>query len=723
MRHFSEMRRIRQAVDLHGAMKASSMSTGVQKIRLPDEQNLSAAHLLDKPILRMIMAQEPLSDVLNMLCKSVEQQHPGLLCSVLLLDGEGKTLRLGASPSLDPSFRDAIDGIPIGVSAGSCGTAAYLRRPVFVSDIETDPLWADCDPLVRAHGIRACWSMPMLSHEDRVLGTFAIYYRESRVPDMQQLQLIERASHLAGIAIERDRFKAELHAAETRYRALVERLPAITYIAEFGAEGRWHYVSPQIESILGFSQAEWTGEPVQWLSRVHSDDQEIALAAEKRFQETGETLKAEYRMFARDGRVLWFRDEAVTLDAPDSRVPLMQGVLYDITEHKRLEEQFRQAQKMEAVGQLAGGVAHDFNNLLMLIQAHNERIQSRVSPGDAGYADALEIQKAVSRAAALTGQLLAFSRKQLLQLKVMDLEPVLAEVGRMLSRLLEENIQLRIETDEDLATVKIDQGQIEQALLNLAVNARDAMPMGGTLTLSAHNVTLEKSKVWTDGSLPPGKYVKLTIRDTGCGMSADVRAHIFEPFFTTKPSDKGTGLGLSMVYGVIKQSGGSILVSSEVGRGSSFEIYLPRADGAACSNQKTAFFSGLAKGTETILLVEDQSGIREVLSDALQRAGYTILQAADGQEALSIVKDYKSVIHLVITDLMMPNMGGRELASIVAQLRPDTRTLYISGYAELFLPHPESSAPILQKPFSLTTLTVQVRKILDESGGGANEIA
>jgi PAS domain S-box-containing protein len=694
-------------------MKANSMSSAVQKIRLPDEQSLSAAQLLDKPILRMIMAQEPLSDVLNMLCTSIERQHPGLLCSVLLLDGNGKTLRMGASPSLPTSFVKAIDGTEIGPSVGSCGTAAYLRQPVIVSDIETDPLWADYRGLARAHGLRACWSVPMLSHEDRVLGTFAIYYREPRGPDMPQLQLIERASHLAGIAIERDRVKAELHAAETRYRALVERLPAITYIAEVGAQGRWHYVSPQIESILGFSQAEWTTEPVQWLSRIHSDDQEIALAAERRVQETGEMYKAEYRMFARDGRVLWFRDEAVMLDTPDSKVPLMQGVLYDITEHKRLEQQFRQAQKMEAVGQLAGGVAHDFNNLLMLIQAHVERIQSKVIPEDAVYADALEIQKAVSRAASLTVQLLAFSRKQLLQPKVMDLESVLAEVGRMLSRLLEENIQLRIETAPALAKVKIDQGQIEQVMLNLALNARDAMPQGGTLTIATQNVTLEKSKFWTYGSVQAGKYVKLTITDTGCGMNADVQAHLFEPFFTTKPPDKGTGLGLSMVYGVVKQSGGSIIVSSEVGRGSSFEIYIPQVDGATVANPETPFFVGMAKGTETILLVEDQSGIRDVLSDALQHAGYTLLQASDGEEALRIIKEYTNPIHLVITDLMMPNMGGRELASIVTQLRPNTKVLFISGYAELVLPEAEVTAPILQKPFSLTTLTAQVRNLLD----------
>jgi PAS domain S-box-containing protein len=689
------------------------MSTAVQKVRISDEQSFAAALLLDKPILRMIMSQAPLADVLNMLCKSVEQQRLGMMCSVLLLDGDGKTLRVGAAPSLPESFSKTIDGVQIGPSVGSCGTAAYLRKPVIVSDIENDPLWADYRAVAASYGIRACWSMPMLSHEGKVLGTFAIYYPEPYSPDAQQLQLIERASHLAGIAIERDRAKAELHAAETRYRALVERLPAITYIAEVGSQGRWHYVSPQIESILGYSQAEWTSEPVPWMSCVHKDDQEIALAAEIRLQEYGEMYKAEYRMIARDGRVLWFRDEAVLLETSDSKVPLMQGVLYDITEHKKLEEQFRQAQKMEAVGQLAGGVAHDFNNLLMLIQAHNERIQNNASGDETIQADALEIQKAVSRATALTVQLLAFSRKQLLQPKIMDLEPVLAEVGRMLARLLAENIELKIETAPDLAKVKIDQGQIEQVMLNLAVNARDAMLHGGTLTIAAENVTLAESQSQKYGAIQAGKYVKLTVADTGCGIAAEDQAHIFEPFFTTKPPDKGTGLGLSMVYGVVKQSGGSIHVFSEEGRGTTFEIYLPQADGAAAVNQQTAFLAGVAGGNETVLLVEDQSGIRDVLSNALERAGYTVLQAEDGEDALRIVREYKNPIHLVITDLMMPNMGGRELVSIVTELRPKTRVLYMSGYAELANTEVEASAPILQKPFSLGTLAAEVRKVLD----------
>jgi PAS domain S-box-containing protein len=490
-------------------------------------------------------------------------------------------------------------------------------------------------------------------------------------------------------------------------------LPAITYIAEVGAEGPWHYVSPQIQSILGFSPAEWVAEPAHWLTRVHKDDQEIALAAEQKVKETGEMYKAEYRMVARDGTVLWFRDEAVILDTLDSKVTLMQGVLYDITEQKHLEEQFRQAQKMEAVGQLAGGVAHDFNNLLMLVQAHNDSIQSKLSPEDPAYADAIEIQKAVGRAASLTAQLLAFSRKQFLQPRVLDLEPVLAEVDTMLSRLLDQNIQLEIKSAPSLAKVKIDPAQIEQVMLNLAVNARDAMPQGGTLTVAAENAVLEQSKSWKHGSIPAGKYVRLAVTDTGSGMDTKTQAHIFEPFFTTKQPDKGTGLGLSMVYGVVKQSGGSIAVYSEVGRGSTFEIYLPQVEEDSCRQPEPSFPAKPTIGSETVLMVEDQSGIRDMLTEALKRAGYTVLAAADGEEAVRLAKEYKSPIHLVLTDLMMPNMGGRELVSILSKLRPNAKVLYMSGYAEVSELDTEMNAPILQKPFSLNALTAQVRSILD----------
>src|SRR5271157_5293938 len=317
------------------------MSTRAQKGFTTDRLLSSQAlALLDDRILALIMGQSPLPKILDALCSDLEQHHPGMLCSVVLLDADGVTLRSGAAPSLPREYSQAIDGVKIGPSAGSCGTALYRRQPVVVSDIAIDPLWAGPRELALSHGLRACWSNPIPAQDGSMLGTFAVYYREPRAPDAQHLQLIAHATHLVALAIERDRDRTQLRAAEDRYRTLVERLPAITYIAELGADGPWHYVSPQIESILGFSPSDFLSDPMNWLNQVHPEDRELVIAVEKQFQETHELFQAEYRMFARDGKVLWFRDEGVMLrEAADDRRSLMQGVLYDITEHKRLEEQ------------------------------------------------------------------------------------------------------------------------------------------------------------------------------------------------------------------------------------------------------------------------------------------------------------------------------------------------------------------------------------------------
>jgi PAS domain S-box-containing protein len=702
------------------------MSTGVQRATNDDKREQSEAlSQLNEKVLGMIRAQGPLPQVLEVLCKQIEKLHPGLLCSVLLLDADGLTLRHGAAPSLPKEYSQAVDGIQIGPCVGSCGTAAYRKQPVIVSDIANDPLWASFRQLALLHGLRACWSTPIASQAGKVLGTFAIYYREPRTPDAQHLQLITHSTHLAGIAIEHDRAKAELRAAEARYRTLVERLPAITYIAELGARGPWHFVSPQIETMLGFSPAEWLSDPMNWMNHIHPDDREIALAAENLFQETHELFQAEYRMFARDGRLLWFRDEGILLQT-DGQGLLMQGVLYDITERKRLEDQLHHSQKMEAVGQLAGGVAHDFNNLLMLIQAHNEHLRDRLDPSDPTRKDALEIENAVTRAAALTAQLLAFSRKQVLRPKLLDLNAVLADVAKMLHRLIGDNIEVRVMPATKLGRVKADPGQMEQVILNLAVNSRDAMPAGGKLTIRTRDVELDENHARKRQGAPPGKYVMLTVSDTGIGMDTETQAHIFEPFFTTKAAGKGTGLGLATVYGVVKQSDGWISVESEPGRGTTFHIHLPRVEeeeveesvAQAPPPSKTAPALATApKGTETVLVVEDQDGIRDIVRESLRRNGYNVLIAADGNEALQMASAYPAPIHLLVTDLVMPNIGGRELAQRLAPLRPRMKVLFMSGYSEQFALNIEvTSEPttILQKPFSLDALAHNVRRVLDE---------
>ena len=705
------------------------MSIGVKKAadtqQPPAPQNLS---LLDDRIAAMIMGHSPLSKILDALCTDIEQHHQGMLCSVLLLDADGATLRHGAAPSLPREYSQAIDGLKIGPCTGSCGTALYRKQPVVVSDIATDPLWAAYRDLALANGLRACWSNPIAAQDGSLLGTFAMYYREPRTPDAQHLRLIAHATHLVALTIERDRDKTELRAAEDRYRTLVERLPAITYVAELGADGPWHYVSPQIESILGFAPQEFLADPMNWLNHIHPEDRDIAMAAETLFQQTHELFQAEYRMIARDGRVLWFRDEGVMLQAAagDRRL-LMQGVLYDITEHKRLEEQLRHSQKLEALGQLAGGVAHDFNNLLMVIQAHNERLRGRLAANDPAVKDAVEIERAVVRATALTQQLLAFGRRQVLQLKVIDLNRVVAELAQMLGRLIPANIELKILPAASPNSIKADPGQIEQVILNLVVNARDAMPQGGQLTIETKNVELRTIYAGSHARIPPGKYVVLSVHDTGTGMRKDVQAKIFEPFFTTKKPGDGTGLGLAIVYGVVKQTGGWITTRSELGRGTTVDVYLPEgqkqnpaAETGPETNPKIKANRGsAASGFETILLVEDQEGIRELAAEFLQNKGYTVLIAADGHQALQISDKHKDAIHLLLTDVVMPNVGGRELALRLMPSRPQMKVLFMSGYPDhstwnSTLGTDSDSAAVLQKPFLLDTLAHKIRGLLDE---------
>jgi PAS domain S-box-containing protein len=408
------------------------------------------------------------------------------------------------------------------------------------------------------------------------------------------------------------------------------------------------------------------------------------------------------------------------------------AVISDISERKvaegqrtQLEDQLRQSQKMEAVGRLAGGVAHDFNNLLTAISGYAELLQTRFEPGDSlrGYVD--EILKSSSRATQLTRQMLAFSRRQVLQPKVLDLNGVVQNMESLLRRLIGEDIDLRTSTGPNLGAVRADQGQIEQVIMNLAVNARDAMPKGGMLTIETRNVVLDEKYNDRHGRMRSGPHVMLSVSDSGSGMDAETQSHLFEPFFTTKDKDKGTGLGLATVYGIVKQSGGDVWVYSEPGRGSSFKIYLPRIDQSPDEASPAAAQGVSQNGTETVLLAEDSDVVRRLLKELIQSNGYKLLEARHGVEALQLAKDYDGRIDLLVTDMVMPQMGGRELAEQLLPLRPQMKVLYMSGYTEdAIVRHGvmDAGTAFLEKPFTPDSLAKKIRELLDHKKGDSHAI-
>jgi PAS domain S-box-containing protein len=388
----------------------------------------------------------------------------------------------------------------------------------------------------------------------------------------------------------------------------------------------------------------------------------------------------------------------------------------DVTEKKRLEEQLRQAQKMEAVGRLAGGIAHDFNNILTAVIGYNSLLLGRLGEADPARREVAEVEKAAQRAASLTRQLLAFSRQQVLEPKVVNINRLVAEVDQMLRRLIGEDIDLATVLDAHLGNTKVDSGQLEQVVLNLALNARDAMPHGGKITIETANVDLDENYARQHVTARPGSYVMLAVSDTGCGMDAETQSRVFEPFFTTKEMGKGTGLGLSTVYGIVKQSGGYVWVYSELGRGTTFKIYLPRVEGDIEQLKPAVLETEIAGGAETILVVEDDEGIRNLICEILEMNGYTVLKASDGNEALALAARSERPIHLTITDVVMPGVDGRELAKRLAIVRPDLKVLFMSGYASDAVLHNgivEEGTPFLQKPFTPAALARKVRRVLD----------
>ena len=431
----------------------------------------------------------------------------------------------------------------------------------------------------------------------------------------------------------------------------------------------------------------------------------------------------EHRILYADGEVGYITVRFFIVKDSQRRTVKTYGVNQDITELKRaekektaLEEQLLQSQKLEAIGRLAGGVAHDFNNMLGAIMGYSDVILTTLDEGDPLRTDVEHIKSAADRAAALTRQLLAFSRKQTLQPKVMDINAAVTSLEKMVCRLIGEDVELATALADDLGRVRADPGQIDQVLMNLAVNSRDAMPEGGKLTVETANVELDENYAKAHVGVAPGPHVMLAVTDTGCGMDEETRSHIFEPFFTTKEMGKGTGLGLSTVYGIVKQSGGNVWIYSEPGKGTTFKVYLPRVEDAVEASERRKSTATFATGSETILVVEDEEILRRLICRILRLSGYEVLEASNGGEALLTCEQHEDPIHLMVTDVVMPQMGGRELAERVAALRPDMKVAYMSGYTDDAIVRNGELSPgmtFIQKPFTASVLARTVREALD----------
>jgi PAS domain S-box-containing protein len=503
-----------------------------------------------------------------------------------------------------------------------------------------------------------------------------------------------------------------LRRSELNFRSLVTNAPY--GICRCDSTGKILDANPAFVELLGHaSAAELIGQHIFGL--YADNDKWFDLADYLRSSEPFRGLPAEWKRKNNTTTVVRVSGRSV---ANGSEGIVFELFAEDVTERRALEQQLRQSQKMEAVGRLAGGIAHDFNNLLMVILGYSEFLLERLGAEPHLRGPAQEISSAAERASSLTRQLLAFSRKQMLAPRVVNLNDVATENIKMLTRMIGEDIDLVMVPAPSLWAVRADAGQIDQVIMNLAVNARDAMPSGGKLTIETSNVTLDEEYARFHAPLRPGEYVMMAISDTGVGMDSETQSHIFEPFFTTKGT-KGTGLGLSMVYGIVKQSGGYIWVFSEIDKGTTFKIYLPRVSSTgepAAPIAAPIDYRKVEPGTETILLVEDEANLRYLARQYLEKQGYKVIEAADGAVAMQIAVAHEATIHLLLTDVIMPGMNGRELAQRISEIRPNVKILYMSGYTENVIGHDgtlDAGVRLLQKPFNLRDLKSKVREVLD----------
>ena len=623
-------------------------------------------------------------------------------------DAENQEFRLlaavGFSDQMTEMFRQELV-LRLGEERGLVGLVGQTRQPLIVPDTQNDPRWITLDGT-----IRAALFVPVI-HEGSLLGVMGFLSTETGAFDENDVRNAMTLAYSLATAIENARLYERMQQLAIFNQSIVQSMAE--GIAVEDAEGYFTFVNPAAEAMLGYEPGELIGQ--HWTAIIPPDQQPIVHAADER-RRHGVSDRYELELVRKDGSRL----PVLVSGSPrfeNGRFTGTLAVFADISELKRLESQLIQSQKMEALGRLAGGVAHDFNNLLTAIIGYSEFLLQELNPYDPRRGDVEEIKKAANRAAALTRQLLAFSRKQMLQPQVLNLNTTVSNLEKMLRRLIGEDIELVTVLDPHLGRVKADPGQIEQVIMNLAVNTRDAMPQGGKLTIETRDVLLDEDYARQYADVQPGSYVMLTMSDTGTGMDEETLSHLFEPFFTTKDVGQGTGLGLATVHGIVKQSGGHITVYSEPGLGTTFKIYLPQTEEASTTTSLPLTRPAALQGQETILLVEDADMVRDLARRTLTFRGYTVLEAHDGEEALRLSTQHEGPIHLLVTDVVMPGgISGRQLAERLMATRPEMRVLYMSGYADdAIVRHGllEPGMAFLQKPFAPDILALKVREVLD----------
>jgi two-component system cell cycle sensor histidine kinase/response regulator CckA len=667
-----------------------------------------------------------IDDVYERFADKVRELIPFDRIAINSIDSRDNTITISYFTGLDGP--DRLEGTAIPSVGTLAGEVVRTRTNMLIQTEDLKKATDDFPWFLSAFhaGIRSLIAIPLISKND-VIGVLHIHSTKPNAYGEKDLRLAERvANQIAGaianarLFAERKRAEEALRKSEAKFKYLFDNAP-LGYIA-LDTEGRITEVNRTQLAMLCYTAEEMIGQPV-WKFIVEEEKARQTLTTKlSGSAQPGKALERTYKR--KDGKTLPVLIDDAFLRNAEGNVIGIHSIIQDITERKQaeeekaaLQEQLRQSQKMEAIGQLAGGIAHDFNNLLTVIKGYSQLSLFELKEGDPLRENIEEIQKASQRAVDLTRQLLAFSRRQILDFKVLDLDMLLQDLDKLLRRVLGEDIELIYTLSGDLGKVKTDPRQIEQVILNLALNARDAMPSGGKLIIETANVELDKTYASTHIGVTPGHYIRVSVNDTGYGMSPDVKDHIFEPFFTTKEKGKGTGLGLSTVYGIVKQSGGYIWVDSEPGCGTTFKIYLPTVEEEASAFHQTNDTSLLPCGSETILIAEDEPSVRGLAVRALRERGYTLIEAANGEEAFHIAQEQDDKrINLLLTDVVMPQMGGKQLADQLKMLQPDIKVLFISGYADNAIGDHgvlEPGTNFLQKPFTPTALAQRVRQVLD----------